>query len=47
MTSWPPKLEMADFGITQFFFEASEYAGLQADLEARGVAPPSCPASCP
>ncbi len=31
------KLEMADFGITQFFFEASEYEGLMADLEDRGV----------
>ncbi len=41
------KLEMADFGITQFFFEASEYEGLQSDLEARRVRTPFCPGSCP
>ena len=41
------KLELADFGVTQFFFEASEYEGLMADL--RGVAStgPSCPGSSP
>ena len=27
------KLELADFGVTQFFFEASEYEGLIADLQ--------------
>ncbi len=31
------KLTLADFAITQFFFEAGEYAGLVADLVARGV----------
>ena len=31
------KLTLADFAITQFFFEAGEYAGLVADLAARGV----------
>ena len=30
------KLALADFGVTQFFFEASEYEGLVADLRERG-----------
>ena len=34
------KLELADFGVTQFFFEASEYEGLMADLRERGVDDP-------
>jgi methylenetetrahydrofolate reductase (NADPH) len=41
------KLEMADFGITQFFFEASEYEGLQSDLEARRVRTPVLPGILP
>ena len=41
------KLEMADFGITQFFFEASEYEGLRADLEARRVRTPVLPGILP
>jgi methylenetetrahydrofolate reductase (NADPH) len=41
------KLEMADFGVTQFFFEAREYEGLVADLEARGVRTPVLPGILP
>jgi len=41
------KLEMADFGITQFFFEASEYEMLVADLEARRVRTPVLPGILP
>jgi len=41
------KLEMADFGITQFFFEAREYEGLVGDLEARGVRTPVLPGILP
>jgi methylenetetrahydrofolate reductase (NADPH) len=41
------KLEMADFGITQFFFEASEYEGLVADLDARRVRTPVLPGILP
>ena len=41
------KLEMADFGITQFFFEAAEYEGLRADLDARGVHTPVLPGILP
>ena len=41
------KLEMADFGVTQFFFEAAEYEGLVADLDARGVATPVLPGILP
>jgi methylenetetrahydrofolate reductase (NADPH) len=41
------KLEVADFGITQFFFEVSEYEGLRADLEARGVRTPVLPGILP
>jgi methylenetetrahydrofolate reductase (NADPH) len=41
------KLEMADFGITQFFFEASEYEGLMEDLEDRGVRTPVLPGILP
>jgi methylenetetrahydrofolate reductase (NADPH) len=41
------KLEMADFGVTQFFFEAREYEGLIADLEARSVRTPVLPGILP
>jgi methylenetetrahydrofolate reductase (NADPH) len=41
------KLELADFGVTQFFFEASEYEGLVADLAARNVATPVLPGILP
>jgi methylenetetrahydrofolate reductase (NADPH) len=41
------KLEMADFGITQFFFEASEYEGLMADLRDRRVHTPVLPGILP
>jgi methylenetetrahydrofolate reductase (NADPH) len=41
------KLELADFGVTQFFFEAAEYQGLVGDLEARGVRTPVLPGILP
>jgi len=41
------KLERADFGVTQFFFEASAYEGLVGDLEARGVRTPVLPGILP
>jgi methylenetetrahydrofolate reductase (NADPH) len=41
------KLELADFGVTQFFFEASEYQGLVRDLEARRVRTPVLPGILP
>jgi methylenetetrahydrofolate reductase (NADPH) len=41
------KLELADFGVTQFFFEASAYEGLIADLEDRQVATPVLPGILP
>ena len=41
------KLAMADFGVTQFFFEASEYEGLIAELHARGVDTPVLPGILP
>jgi methylenetetrahydrofolate reductase (NADPH) len=41
------KLELADFGVTQFFFEASEYESLVADLEARQVRVPVLPGILP
>jgi len=41
------KLEQADFGITQFFFEASEYEGLVADVRERGVSTPVLPGILP
>ncbi len=41
------KLALADFGVTQFFFEASAYEGLMADLEARGVNTPVLPGILP
>src|SRR3984957_13578427 len=41
------KLSVADFAISQFFFEASEYTGLVADLAARGVDKPVLPGIMP
>jgi methylenetetrahydrofolate reductase (NADPH) len=41
------KLALADFGVTQFFFEASEYESLMADLGARGVHTPVLPGILP
>jgi methylenetetrahydrofolate reductase (NADPH) len=41
------KLAQADFAISQFFFEAEEYAGLVADLAARGVDKPVLPGIMP
>jgi methylenetetrahydrofolate reductase (NADPH) len=41
------KLSRADFAVTQFFFEASEYTGLVADLADRGVDKPVLPGIMP
>jgi methylenetetrahydrofolate reductase (NADPH) len=41
------KLRLADFGVTQFFFEADEYLGLVSDLAARGVHAPVLPGIMP
>jgi methylenetetrahydrofolate reductase (NADPH) len=41
------KLALADFGVTQFFFEASEYLGLVADLRERGIDIPVLPGILP
>ncbi len=41
------KLAMADFAATQFFFEASEYTSLVADLAERGVTKPVLPGIMP
>jgi methylenetetrahydrofolate reductase (NADPH) len=41
------KLQLADFGVTQFFFEADEYAGLISDLTERGVETPVLPGILP
>jgi len=41
------KLKLADFGVTQFFFEASEYEQLVADLDERGVRVPVLPGILP
>jgi methylenetetrahydrofolate reductase (NADPH) len=41
------KLSLADFGITQFFFEAHEYEGLVADLRERGIEVPVLPGILP
>jgi methylenetetrahydrofolate reductase (NADPH) len=41
------KLRMADFGVTQFFFEAREYAELVADMAARDVQTPVLPGILP
>jgi methylenetetrahydrofolate reductase (NADPH) len=41
------KLRLADFGVTQFFFEATEYAELVADLAQRDVFTPVLPGILP
>ena len=41
------KLALADFAITQFFFEADEYLSLVADMKARGVTKPVLPGIMP
>ena len=41
------KLALADFGVTQFFFEASEFQELMADLRERGVDTPVLPGILP
>jgi methylenetetrahydrofolate reductase (NADPH) len=41
------KLSLADFAISQFFFEASDYTGLVADLAARGADKPVLPGIMP
>jgi methylenetetrahydrofolate reductase (NADPH) len=41
------KLRLADFGVTQFFFELADYAGLMADLAERGVTTPVLPGIMP
>jgi methylenetetrahydrofolate reductase (NADPH) len=41
------KLRLADFGVTQFFFEADEYVGLVRDLAERGVHTPVLPGIMP
>jgi methylenetetrahydrofolate reductase (NADPH) len=41
------KLRLADFAITQFFFEAEEYLGLMEDLAERGVTKPVLPGIMP
>jgi methylenetetrahydrofolate reductase (NADPH) len=41
------KLSLADFAISQFFFEAVDYTGLVADLAARGVDKPVLPGIMP
>ncbi len=41
------KLAVADFGVTQFFFEAEEYLGLVEDLRDRGVDTPVLPGILP
>ena len=41
------KLELADFAITQFFFEAKDYFRLVDDVSARGVSKPVLPGIMP
>lgn len=41
------KLRLADFAVTQFFFEAEEYLGLVDDLAARGADKPVLPGIMP
>lgn len=41
------KLELADFAVTQFFFEPGQYAGLMEDLSRRGLAKPVLPGIMP
>ena len=42
-TSWPPSWSMADFAITQFFFEAEPYLPMIDELAERGVTKPVLP----
>ncbi len=41
------KLALADFGVTQFFFEAADYSSLVDDLAQRGVTTPMLPGIMP
>jgi len=41
------KLALADFAVTQFFFEAAEYRALLAELGERGLAKPVLPGIMP
>lgn len=41
------KLALADFGVTQFFFDVAEYEGLMTDLRERGVDTPVLPGILP
>jgi methylenetetrahydrofolate reductase (NADPH) len=41
------KLRMADFGVTQFFYEVAEYERLMSDLAARNVSTPMLPGILP
>jgi methylenetetrahydrofolate reductase (NADPH) len=41
------KLALADFGISQFFFEVADYTGLIDDLRVRGVTKPVLPGIMP
>lgn len=41
------KLALADFGVTQFFFEAADYSSLVDDLTQRGVSTPMLPGIMP
>ncbi len=41
------KLELADFAVTQFFFEADQYRGLVDDLDRRGMRKPVVPGIMP
>ncbi len=38
------KLELADFGMTQFFWDAEHYVRLRDEIEALGVSKPLLPA---
>jgi methylenetetrahydrofolate reductase (NADPH) len=41
------KLSLADFAVTQFFFEPSDYTGLVSDLTERGIDKPVLPGIMP
>jgi methylenetetrahydrofolate reductase (NADPH) len=41
------KLELADFAVTQFFFDADQYRGLVDDLDRRGMRKPVVPGIMP
>jgi methylenetetrahydrofolate reductase (NADPH) len=41
------KLRLADFGVTQFFFQAGEYLALVDDLASRGISTPVVPGIMP